>query len=133
MNRSDRSSLRHSAALAGLLVLGLAARVVGAWCYRRHLNPDAGVAALMARHMAEGLPWPVFFYGQSYMGSLEPAVSAVLARIAGFSGFAVGLGTALLGFLTLPVVYRWARDAESPAAGRALSMAWNSQFLAHFW
>lgn len=100
-----------------LLALGVAARLLGAWCYRHSDNPDYGIVALMARHMAEGSDWPVFFYGQSYMGSLEPAVSAALCRLFGYSGFAVCLGSALLGMLLLPVVYAWGRDAGGRAAG----------------
>jgi len=73
----------------------------------------------MAKHMAAGIDFPVFFYGQAYMGSLEPAISALFCRILGSSGFAVCLGTAFVGMLLLPVVYAWARDAAGRAAGLA--------------
>ena len=102
-----------------LLAAGVAARLFGAWCYRYGENPDYGIVALMAKHMAEGSHFPVFFYGQAYMGSLEPAVSALICRVAGFSGLAVCLGTALIGILLLPVVYGWARDAGGRVAGMA--------------
>jgi hypothetical protein len=42
-----------------------------------------------------------------------------LDALAGFSGFAVCLGTALIGLLLLPVVYLWARDLGGPRAGAA--------------
>ncbi len=100
-----------------LLLTALAVRLAGAWWFRFHLNPDAGVAALMARHMAVGADWPVFFYGQAYMGSLEPAVSALFCRLLGVSGFAVALGPAFFSLLLLPVVYAWARGAAGKTAG----------------
>jgi len=111
------------ALLLALLAIGLATRIYGAWCFRFNMNPDAGVVALMAKHMAEGRDFPVFFYGQAYMGAFEPMVSAALCRLFGCSGFMVCLGTALLGFLTLPFIYRWARDLDSRAAGIA-ALAW---------
>jgi 4-amino-4-deoxy-L-arabinose transferase-like glycosyltransferase len=108
---------RYTIILLILLVLGIAARLFGAWAYRDCLNPDAGVVALMAKHITEGRTFPVFFYGQAYMGSLEPLVSAFCCRLLGISGFAVCLGTALFGILLLPVVYVWGRDAAGPKAG----------------
>ena len=104
---------------AALLLLGAAVRIYGAWQLRHNLNPDSGIAALMAKHMAEGTDFPVFFYGQAYMGSLEPLVSALFCALFGTSGFMVTLGTALVGWLVLFAVFVWARDAHSPAAGLA--------------
>lgn len=102
-----------------LLLAGVGVRIFGAWLYRHSHNPDFGVVALMARHIAEGSGFPVFFYGQAYMGSLEPAVSALFCRILGCSGFAVCLGTALFGVGLLPLVYAWGRDAGGKSAGLA--------------
>lgn len=109
----------HIVILLLLLTAGLGFRIFGAWRYRENLNPDAGVVALMAKHMAEARDFPVFFYGQPYMGSLEPAVSALLCRLFGCSGFMVCLGTALVGFLLLPVTYLWAKDVAGAKAGLA--------------
>jgi len=106
--------------IAGVLfALGGVLRILGAWWYRNGDNPDFGVVGLMAKHMAEGRDFPVFFYGQAYMGSFEPAVSALLCRLFGCSGFMVCLGAAVLGILLLPVVYAWARDAGGRTAGLA--------------
>ena len=108
---------------AALLLLGAAVRIYGAWELRYNLDPDAGIVALMAKHMAEGKDFPVFYYGQAYMGSLEPFVSAVFCALFGTSGFMVALGTAFVGWLVLLAVFFWAKDAHSPAAGLA-AMAW---------
>ncbi|MFH0879695.1 MAG: hypothetical protein V2A34_08280 [Lentisphaerota bacterium] len=102
-----------------LLLAGAAARIYGAWCSRIITDPDCGIVALMAKHMSEGREFPVFFYGQSYMGSLEPAVSALFCRLFGVSGFMVNLGPALVGFLLLPVLFFWGRKAGGHAAGLA--------------
>ncbi len=105
--------------LGALLALGAAARVFFAACYRHSPNADYGIAALMVKHIVEGREWPVFYYGQAYMGSLEPLASALLCRLCGLSAFNICLGTALLGVLLLPVIYAWGRDAGGRAAGLA--------------
>lgn len=106
-------------ALFALLAVGAVVRIGGAWLFRHSYTSDQGIVALMAKHIAEGKPFPVFFYGQAYMGSLEPAVSALFCRVFGYSGFSVCLGTALVGFLLLPLVYLMARDIAGRAAGLA--------------
>ncbi len=106
----DRASWRYLAIVGILLLLGAAVRVWGAWCYRAISDPDTGIVALMAKHVAEGGTWPVFFYGQAYMGSLEPLISAACCRLLGTSGFAVNLGTALVGVLVLGALFGWARS-----------------------
>lgn len=119
-SKGDAGARRRAAwVLAALIGIGLAVRVYGAWQERDIMVPDSGVVALMARDMAAGAPWPTFFYGQPYMGSLEPAFSALLCRLFGTSGFMVNLGTALLGLLLIPVVYLWGRDAGGRVAGLA--------------
>lgn len=123
MRDSRRKDYWFPALVLALMAIALATRLYGAWCFRYNLNPDAGVVALMVKHMAEGRDFPVFFYGQPYMGAFEPMVSAALCRLFGCSGFMVCLGTALLGFLTLPFIYRWARDLDTRAAGIA-ALAW---------
>jgi 4-amino-4-deoxy-L-arabinose transferase-like glycosyltransferase len=107
------------AVLAVLFVLGVVFRILGAWCFSYSASSDHGLVCLMAKHIAEGRELPVFYYGQPYMGSLEPIISSLLCRWLGFSGFAVNLGTALAGVLLLPFVYRWGRDAGGKVAGAA--------------
>ncbi len=94
-------------------------RLFGCWAFRHNLNLDAGVVALMARHIAEGSAFPVFFYGQAHMGSLEAVFSGFFCRLFGISGFAVCLGTAFVSFWLLPIAYLWARGAGGRAAGYA--------------
>ena len=102
-----------------LLVVGIVVRIASAWWYRHAYNPDYGIVVLMVRHILEGGPWPVFFYGQAYMGSVEPLVSALFAALMGPRGFPICLGTAAFGIGLLFVVRAWARDIGGREAGFA--------------
>ena len=95
----------------------LAVRIHCAWVQRYSTDADRDVVHLMAKHVAEGGPWPVFFYGQGYMGSLEPLLSALLCKLLGTSAFAVALGTALPAFLIAWAVWLIARAIAGPWAG----------------
>lgn len=112
-------ALLPAAPVAVLIAAALAVRLVVAWWLRFDHNPDFGTVALMAKHMAEGKDFPVFFYGQAYMGSAEPMVSALFCRLLGFSGFAVCLGTVAVGLLLIPIVYTWGRDSADRKTGIA--------------
>jgi len=114
-----RLSVSVRVGLCFLLVVATAVRLYAAWALRHTDDPDCGVVFLMAKHIAEGKDWPVFFYGQAYMGSLEPTLSALFCLLLGPSAFAVFLGSALVGLLVLPLIYLWARDAAGPKAGLA--------------
>ena len=121
-NPSRRDALADRLALAAFL-LGVAARVWGAWATRFLVVPDTAVVGLMARHMAALKELPIFFYGQAYMGSLEPMASAVWVRVLGSSGFAVNLGPVLFAAAALFFLWRWARDAAGPWGGLAALVA----------
>lgn len=119
--RRDR---RAAIALGGLLLAGVVLRLLGAWWYRHDINPDYAIIVHMARHTAAGLGWPVFFYGQAYMGSLEPTLSALLVWLFGPSPFVVCLGTALFAVGLLVAVARWADELGGRrAAVAALALA----------
>ena len=103
--------------LSPILVLVIGIRLFLAWLYHVDVNPDGAIVHLMVRHVVEGGPWPVFFYGQAYMGSFEPMVSALVAKIFGFSLYAVCCGTALLGAATVLCSAFWAWRAAGRRAG----------------
>ena len=116
------SRLADGLALAAFL-LGIAARLWGAWAVRFITVPDTAVVGLMARHMAALKEFPIFFYGQAYMGSLEPMASALMVRLLGPTGFAVTLGPVLFAAAALFFLWRWARDAAGPRGGLAALLA----------
>ena len=101
------------------LVVGAAivVRLYAAWCFRFNLNLDAGVVALMSKHISEGREWPIFFYGQPHMGSLEATIGGWICRVLGYNGFHANLGTAVVAMGLIPIVYHWARMAAGRLAG----------------
>jgi len=102
-----------------LLIAGAAARIATAWLLQISTSVDHGIPCLMAKHMAEGTAWPAFYYGQPYMGSLEPFISSLFVRIMGPGGFAYNLGTALFAVLFLCVMAKWTWRAGGPVAACA--------------
>ena len=55
------------------------------------IDSDEGIVGLMAKHITEGKPWPVFYYGQNYMGSLEAILAAFSFTLLGRSNFTLKL------------------------------------------
>lgn len=119
-----RGRFLHKLLGIGAAVFGvaLAVRLFFAWMFANAITSDHGVVCLMVKHMAEGRSFPIFYYGQPYMGSLEPMVSALIARIIGLSGFAVNTGAALAGALSVLVVFVWSRRAFGLTAGIASAL-----------
>src|SRR5215212_7939357 len=58
---------------------------------RAHFDADQAITGLMAKHLAEGRAFPVFWYGQSYMLAVESWVAAPLFIVAGASAPALKL------------------------------------------
>ncbi len=107
-----------------LLLLAALVRLRYAWLGRGISDPDSSVVALMASHIAALRDFPIFFYGQSYMGSLEPAISAFFMAFLGHNGFALSLGVAFASLVALWLLARWGRDAAGPwGAPAALLLA----------
>ncbi len=64
-------------------------------------HSDEAIVGLMASHINQGKAIPVFFYGQPYMGSLDPLLIAGMFRLTGDSVLGIRLVQALvyLGFV----------------------------------
>lgn len=69
-------------------------------------DSDEATMGLMALHINAGHDWPLFFYGQSYMGTLQAYLGAVLFNLFGASVVSLRLGLLLLFVLFLVVMYR---------------------------
>src|SRR5207244_3863457 len=69
------------------------------------LNSDEGTIGIMARDIAYRGEWPIFFYGQHYMGGLEAYIGAVLFHLFGASLFSLRLGLILMFGLFLISTY----------------------------
>ncbi len=68
-------------------------------------NSDEDTMGLMALHIAYRGEFPVFFYGQNYMGALEAYIGALLFHLLGPSLFSLRLGLVFLFDLFLLVMY----------------------------
>ncbi len=55
------------------------------------IDSDEAIVGLMAKHILEGKPWPVFYYGQNYMGSLEAILAALSFSFFGPGNFSLKL------------------------------------------
>src|SRR5579859_1371959 len=78
-------------------------------------NSDEATMGIMARHIAYRREFPVFFYGQHYMGSFEAFVSAAFFHLLGSSVFSLRLGLVLMFTLFLVSSYLLTRLLYSKA------------------
>lgn len=64
-------------------------------------NSDEGVMGIVALHIFKRGEWPIYVYGQNYLGTIEAYLGAFFFRFFGPSLFALRLGTVFLyaGFL----------------------------------
>jgi len=69
-------------------VLLIVARV---WLSSNSVDSDSAVTGLMGLHILQGKDFPLFFYGQAYMGSLEAILAALSFKLFGFSASALSL------------------------------------------
>src|SRR2546421_10748108 len=68
-------------------------------------DSDEGTLGLMARHIAYRGEYPIFFYGQGYMGPFEAYLAAILFHLFGPSLFVLRLGLILVFTLFLFSIY----------------------------
>lgn len=54
-----------------LMLIGLFVRLLFLSATECRIDSDEAIVGLMAKHVLEGRDWPIFYYGQSYMGSME--------------------------------------------------------------
>ena len=120
---SEPRPISAAAIVLGLLAtLFVAMRLFTAWLLRSEVNGDLAIVQLMVRDMASGGPIPAFFYGQPYMGSLEPIANTIFHLFVGRTDFGTELGTVLFVLLMAVFVVRMARRAGGDwAAVAALS------------
>jgi len=58
-------------------------------------DSEEGTMGLMALHIAQGKDWPIFYYGQNYMGAGEAYVGALMFHLFGVSLLSLRLGMVL--------------------------------------
>lgn len=81
-------------------------RLVMLWYHYPGLNSDQAILGLIGRHIVNKGEHPIFFYGQSYMGTAEGYLAALFFFIAGGSSFTtLTLGMILINILFLYTLY----------------------------
>ncbi len=89
-------------------------------------HSDEAIVGLMARHINYGLPVPTFFYGQAYMGSLDPLMMAAAFRILGESVLTMRIVESaiyMLTVITTVILARRLTGRRRIALGAGLLMA----------
>src|SRR5260221_3849299 len=90
---------------AGLIILAVALRIVLVYLGWPGMDSDEGTMGLMALHIAYRGEYPIFFYGQPFMGSLEAYLGAIFFHLLGPSVSSLRLGTIVLFAFFLVTVY----------------------------
>jgi hypothetical protein len=106
-------------ALAGMLVVAAGLRLALVCLQWPESNSDEGTIGIMALHIANGRDFPNFYYGQSYMGSAQAYLAAVLFTPFGPSLAAVRVGMVLLYLAFLGLLFVLARRLYSTSVGLA--------------
>jgi len=93
MNTDTEHSRRRERriVLAIVVVLVVARSAVFVFVPGSHFDSDQAVTGLMAKHVSEGRAFPVFWYGQAYLLSVEAWLAAPVMLVAGSSVTALKL------------------------------------------
>lgn len=117
------SLLRTHSLFAAVLLVGVGFKALLLATGSVSFHSDEAILALMARHILQG-EWPLFFYGQGYMGALDAYLIALGFLAFGQTVLAVRLVHLALyvGILvsTYVLAYRIRRDSRAAAAATLL-------------
>ncbi|MFQ5942919.1 MAG: hypothetical protein ACE5JF_05135 [Anaerolineales bacterium] len=83
-----------------IAIVGLALKLILLTAEVFPFNSDEAIVGLMARHILDG-QWPAFFYGQSYMGSLDAILAAFGFALLGEAVWVIRLLQAILYVATI--------------------------------
>jgi hypothetical protein len=112
----DWAARHPRAPLALALALALAARLLLIVRTHAMIDGDEALVGIQAQHILQG-QFPVYFYSQPYMGSLEAYLAAVLFGLFGSSSWTLRAVPLLLSLLLVYLTWRLAR-ALLPAQAR---------------
>ncbi len=86
------------------------------------IESDEAIVGLMAKHITEGRSWPIFYYGQPYMGSLEAFLTALSFKIFGQTSFAIKVVPLTFSLLLVVLIYRSARYVTDKFGARVAAL-----------
>lgn len=104
--------------ILGGLLLRLDFLVASDWV----IDSDEAIVGLMAKHIAEGAPWPTFYYGQHYMGSFEALLVALVFKLFGLSLIGLKLVPLLFSLWMIVLVYDLAFEFGGRRAARIAAL-----------
>ncbi|SCL34237.1 hypothetical protein GA0074692_3780 [Micromonospora pallida] len=109
-----RPALSPGRAALALGALGVGYRLAMLLAGLPPTNSDEAVTGLVATHVAQGREFPLFFYGQYYMGALEAYLAAPLFALGGPGLVALRLPNLLLYALFLVAMWQLTRRLYHP-------------------
>lgn len=99
----------YTLAAAAIIIIAAALRIILVALGWPPLDSDEGTMGIMGMHIAFHGEWPIFFYGQGYMGVFEAYLAAIMFRLFGVSTFTLLLGLILMYTLFLMAMYHLTR------------------------
>lgn len=110
----ERGRYLHAVGMAMIVLLAVALRFVLLDFHWPTTYSDEAIVDLMARHVIYHGDHPIFYWGQSYMGTVQVYLGAMFMYFNGSSVFSVRLGTLLLFTLYLVTMYLLVRLIFTP-------------------
>lgn len=110
------------AILFAIVIVGLIPRAHLLLISHAVIDADEAIVGLMAKHINEGRPFPIFYYGQQYMGSIEPLFAALSFRLLGMSSFALKVVPLVFSLIHIGLVYLLARRFTSRFGARVAAL-----------
>lgn len=92
------------------------------WANNFVIESDEAIVGLMARHIAAGADLPTFYYGQHYMGSLEPILVSFVFSIFGESSAALKSVPLAFSLILIVLVYLLALEVGGRVAARSAAL-----------
>lgn len=86
------------------------------------MESDEAIVGIMARHILYRGEWSTYYYGQNYLGPLEPAVAALFMAVLGPSAVALRLAPLTFSVAFVGVSTAFARRAFGPVAAGATAL-----------
>ena len=108
--------------LLGAMTVGFLLRLDFLIASHWAVDADEAIVGLMARHIAAGEPLPTFYYGQHYMGSLEPFLTSLVFRVFGESPVTLRVVPLIFATALIPLIYRLGREVSSRRVGHMAAL-----------
>lgn len=108
--------------LACVLGLAIALRVDCLFATGPFVDSEEAIVGLMAKHILDGHGFPTFYYGKSFIGTLEPLLIAGMFELFGSTIFALKLVPLFLSSILILPVYFIGLEVGSRFSARAAAV-----------